>query len=151
MKIALIVIGVGFLLFFALFVFCLFHWFKAKEYTENTEMVYFTAPKTNENDSYVEEKCDIRIYLTYSVVIGPQFVFKKYNMIFVKGLIKATIENTLRQMLMEYGLTILTTKQWFIDSLRKRINRRIHVGSVWKTVPLKNIEVTEIEMETDDV
>ena len=140
MKIALIVIGVGFLLFFALFVFCLFHWFKAKEYTENTEINY-----------YVEGDVNIRIYLTYSVVIGCQFVFKKYNMIFVKGLIKATIENTLHDMLMEYGLTRLTTKQWFIDSLRKRINRRIHVGSMWKTVPLKNIEVTEIEMKTDEM
>ena len=137
MKIALIVTGVGFFLFFALIVFCLFHWFKAKEYTEKTEIVY-----------YVEGKGDRRIYLTYSVVIGSQFVFKKYNMVFVKGLIKTIIENTLHDMLIEYGLT---TKEWFMGSFRERINGRIHVGSVWKTLPLKNIEVTEIEMKTDDV
>jgi len=95
---------------------------------------------------YVQEGKWHKITLTYRVEGNGQFVFKKVTD-WHTGLIEATLDNTCRDMLVEYNLPL---KEWFMNSLRERANGRLLYAYQCKHLPIK-VRFSEIEMGIEEL
>ena len=63
------------------------------------------------------------------------------------GLIDATLDNTCRDMLVEYNLPL---KEWFMNSLRERASGRLLFAYQCKYLPIK-VRFSEIEMGIEEL
>lgn len=111
-------------------------------------MPHWVKPDYIDNDEF-----DFKDGETYhrinisSVIIGKRYLSFKRSEEWQSRLVGAIIDNTCRDMLKEYGLP---PKDWFMNSLRERINGRLMVAHAHGTLP-HLVQVEEITMKTKEM
>lgn len=116
--------------------------------TKRWVMPHLVKPEYIDNNEFYfnEGKTFHRIDIS-SVILGKCYLSFKRNEEWQSRLVSAIIENTCRDMLKEYGLP---PKDWFMSSLRERINGRLVVAHANGTLP-HLVHVEEITMKTKEL